>query len=594
MIGYFGSITKKTFSPPPAENDRERWAWETSGYIFRVEGANSCTATLERNGKKLVLQGIAHRNGQPFHRDQAVILEEILADYETSGVLKIDGLEGSFTVFLIDTATEKLLLYRNFVGSTFTYYTATPEGFFWGDSFAEVAKGSGQSRVLNEEMLPVLFIGRYPTGQKTLLKNIFRLYPGELLEWSGIEYRVKQVTTLADFEEPRKTSFAESVERVESTTREIIDDWFQLYPHSANLLSGGVDSTYLQIHWNNRWKQSDLCDGKQKPKCAFVWLDHPRMKPDYDYTMTAVEQTDSDVLAIKQPSLTAARMREIIRRNGDFPNHVQSFYFATLAERMREHGFDGAVSGIGADVLFGTEIQDAILDALWWRRRFSFPGLRTVLKYAATLVGKKGLCHRLRTSEILDDVSDFQHPVNRVLAFTDIPTLLRCFSEAEIGAAMKYRREVPDVLQMPKDPDHLFRSLAVGYYCVGTITSACWTKYSMEAGLRMCSPFLDSRMIRVANNIALDAHFVPRKPKAVLKKALLKHVPETFVNRPKRGFGQPIFEWLSPGGCLREAAENIADYPFMPKQVKQDILDKPNWILWTLLCFDLWHKELIG
>ena len=116
----------------------------------------------------------------------------------------------------------------------------------------------------------------------------------------------------------------------------------------------------------------------------------------------------------------------------------------------------------------------------------------------------------------------------------------------------------------------------------------------MESGLRMCSPFLDSRMIRAANNIALDAHFVPGQPKAVLKKALLKHVPETFVNRPKRGFGQPIFEWLSPGGCLREAAENIADYPFVPKKVKQDILAKPNWILWTLLCFDLWHKEFIG
>ena len=41
---------------------------------------------------------------------------------------------------------------------------------------------------------------------------------------------------------------------------------------------------------------------------------------------------------------------------------------------------------------------------------------------------------------------------------------------------------------------------------------------------------------------------------------------KALIDRPKRGFGQPIFEWLSPGGHLRPAVEEIADYPFIDKK----------------------------
>jgi len=64
------------------------------------------------------------------------------------------------------------------------------------------------------------------------------------------------------------------------------------------------------------------------------------------------------------------------------------------------------------------------------------------------------------------------------------------------------------------------------------------------------------------------------------------------VNRPKLGFGQPIFEWLSPGGPLRERAEAIRTFDWFSETTKRDLLQKTNWVLWTMLCYDIWYDSV--
>jgi hypothetical protein len=65
------------------------------------------------------------------------------------------------------------------------------------------------------------------------------------------------------------------------------------------------------------------------------------------------------------------------------------------------------------------------------------------------------------------------------------------------------------------------------------------------------------------------------------------------ANRTKLGFGQPIFEWLAPGGQLRPWVERIGRYDFVERRAWQSCLARPNWFLYSLLCFDLWHKLFI-
>jgi len=84
-------------------------------------------------------------------------------------------------------------------------------------------------------------------------------------------------------------------------------------------------------------------------------------------------------------------------------------------------------------------------------------------------------------------------------------------------------------LNVPLDPLNLQLSLAGGYVWEAAVSASYWSQLFAESGLAMCSPFLDSRMIRAALNIDLEAHFVPGNPKQVIKNALLRHVPPEVV-----------------------------------------------------------------
>jgi hypothetical protein len=65
------------------------------------------------------------------------------------------------------------------------------------------------------------------------------------------------------------------------------------------------------------------------------------------------------------------------------------------------------------------------------------------------------------------------------------------------------------------------------------------------------------------------------------------------ARRPKLGFGQPIFEWLAPRGQLRPLAEGLARYEFVEPGALDRALRQPNWFLYSLLCYDQWHRLFI-
>jgi hypothetical protein len=100
-------------------------------------------------------------------------------------------------------------------------------------------------------------------------------------------------------------------------------------------------------------------------------------------------------------------------------------------------------------------------------------------------------------------------------------------------------------------------------------------------------------VLRFVVNLDPGARFPFRRPKALLKAALVRNGAGALAHRSKLGFGQPIFEWLAPGGQLRRLVEQIGSYDFVDRRTLQSCLACPNWFLYSLLCYDIWHKLFI-
>lgn len=564
-----------------------------SGYFCTIskddsilaEGLDGYMKTARRGTATLAVRGLMTGNSP----------ETVLDEYLRTGELSLEGCDGNFSLVLLDPDHETAMLYRHMVGTAYTFYTSSSGSFHFGSNLAVVARRSGRTLRPNEEMLPVFFIYRIVPGRNTLFDGIYKLLPGELVVWKAGKLDQRQRLTSESFVRSHKTDLEESVRQIETTLTDELSDWYARKPDSAVLLSGGVDSSLLQVYWNKIWREHET----GLPPSTAIVLDHPNTKPDYEYTRSAVEQLETEHLNVRQAPLSVELMNEIFDQTGLMPNHVQSFYFATLAEGMKAAGFGAGICGEGADGLFGNSSPDDLLAAEKWKKKLPVAGLRTL---AAALIDhirpNPYLPGILRLANVLDDSTHFRHPENNSAAFTDFKRVFEVFGNEKTRDAMKYRRTLLDELAVPDsrtdstDPFHLQRALLIGYFGEGIETSATWEAMFALHGLEMFAPFQDSRTFRVAMNIAVDVRFKPGDVKQALKKALLRHVPESFARRPKLGFGQPIFEWLSPGGGLREAVEQIDDYPWLPQKTKRSLLErKPTWFLWSLLCYDLWHKK---
>lgn len=80
---------------------------------------------------------------------------------------------------------------------------------------------------------------------------------------------------------------------------------------------------------------------------------------------------------------------------------------------------------------------------------------------------------------------------------------------------------------------------------------------SMNASLETRVPFLDPDLIEFAWRIPLDWKIREDEGKWILRQLLYRYVPRELVERPKKGFGVPVGEWLR--GPLRDWAESLID-----------------------------------
>jgi hypothetical protein len=191
----------------------------------------------------------------------------------------------------------------------------------------------------------------------------------------------------------------------------------------------------------------------------------------------------------------------------------------------------------------------------------------------------------------MTDYLDLDHPVNRVATFADWDAVRDCFGDRAVADAASGRRAYLDRLDVGDSP--LDRLHAAGYLGEAADSASLWTTLFNCAGADLLCPFLDSRMLRLAVNLPPAVRYRFRRPKDLLKRALERVAPRELARRKKLGFGQPIFEWLSPGGQLRPLVEEIGDHDFIEPAALARAKERPNWFLYSLLCYDVWHKTFV-
>ncbi|MER3426282.1 MAG: asparagine synthase (glutamine-hydrolyzing) [Thermoleophilia bacterium] len=126
---------------------------------------------------------------------------------------------------------------------------------------------------------------------------------------------------------------------------------------------------------------------------------------------------------------------------------------------------------------------------------------------------------------------------------------------------------------------------------------------SMSVGLEVREPLLDHKLVEYAISLPLKYKYSNKKTKYILKRILYKYLPRDLVDRPKRGFGAPLEQWLLNGSLksvvldylnprrIREQGIFSSVYiQRMMDDFRQGVWINPNKI-WNLVAFELWYER---
>lgn len=122
-------------------------------------------------------------------------------------------------------------------------------------------------------------------------------------------------------------------------------------------------------------------------------------------------------------------------------------------------------------------------------------------------------------------------------------------------------------------------------------------KMSMGVSLEGRVPFLDYRFVEFAMGIPERIKTGGGTFKHILKKAVRGVIPDELIDRPKQGFGVPVYEWMFEelGERAREELEEFCDETdFFDKAEVMRLFDAGYLAeVWYLLNFAMWWKRFV-
>jgi len=186
-----------------------------------------------------VLRGELEAVGEQFNT--AGDTEVLFAGLCRYGSAFLERLDGMFALAFYDQSAGTLLLARDPSGMKPLYYSTVDERL----RFSSELRGlfaAGVPRVLNQSSLPLFFSRGYVPGPHTLLRDIYKLCPGQRLT-----YNVTDNSYASDWfvNSPQPTPTEHTPEKLRSVLGKAVREHTMGLRPFGLFLSGGLDSTII-------------------------------------------------------------------------------------------------------------------------------------------------------------------------------------------------------------------------------------------------------------------------------------------------------------------------------------------------------------
>jgi asparagine synthase (glutamine-hydrolysing) len=289
-------------------------------------------------------------------------------------------------------------------------------------------------------------------------------------------------------------------------------------------------------------------------------------------------------------------------------SQIPTYLLSALASRKVKV----ALSGDGGDELFFGYERYFRAMGMWKYCRLLPQPLRASLARGVNLVPRKSWDRLMTLLPCEGRTARFGYRVHKfaeiVAAPTDSALYALLISHArDVGQVLRDAPALPDfgaysdaIAAHSDMPDRMMLIDQLTYLPDDILTKV--DRASMAASLECRAPYVDHDLLELAWRIPARKRYADGQGKWPLRRILARYVPLELTDRPKKGFGIPIAEWL--GGPLRAWAGELLSGKrlneqgfFFSQPILEDLQDTLSGSrdcsqhLWNILMFQAWLEE---
>jgi asparagine synthase (glutamine-hydrolysing) len=523
--------------------------------------------------------------------------EVIVHAYEQWGKECVRRLNGMFSFALWDSRRRELFLARDHLGIKPLYYVEQGNRVLFASEIKALLQAQDCPREVDVEALAELFTFRYVPSPKTLFKGIMKLRPGHRMTLSakGIE-----IERFWDWVPIIRDNY-EEVELIEGY-QALLEDAVRLQLRSdvplGLFLSSGIDSGVLlaimskyssgpvqtfTIGFEGGEKTNEVKGAKELARMFGATHDFMMVTPE-DY----LKYYENYLWDIEEPlgNETAA-----------------GFYFVS---KITSDHVKVALTGQGADEPWAgyDRHRGAKISAFYSR----IPSMLTD-SFASLVSLMPGRFERLKRGVLSLGEPDMLTRFAKIYSFFSADMKRELFKgslkeqiiDDEYKSKKALRRLQNDVKHLDPVTQMLYidtrANLPDDLLMVGD-------KMSMANSLEARVPFLDYRLVEFIESLPPNLKLNGMTGKYIHKKAVKKWLPKEVIRRKKKGFANPIEEWLRTR--MRPFVEEYLlshdsstalyfDQTYIRRmlEIDREGKDQLRRHIYLLVSFEMWHRTFI-
>lgn len=509
--------------------------------------------------------------------------ETLLHGYEEWGEGLVSRLRGMYAFVIWDREKKKLFGARDMFGIKPFYYAQMNDCFFFGSEIKSFLVHPRFDKVLNEDVLANYLSFQFVPTEETFFKGVYCLKPGHYFVYHNGQLEIKRYFE-PQFRGDADKSFEEMVDEVETVMKESVAAHKISDVEVGSYLSSGVDSSYIaylgQVDHTftvgfGEEKYSEIRDAKEFAKSVHMKNDSKIIEPDeyWDCLSDAMYYMDEPVAD---------------------PAAIALYFLSQEAAKKVKV----VLSGEGSDELFGGyNIYCEPLEYTGFNKIPMF--LRRALGQFAEVIlprSMKGRGFLMRHGKTLEE----RYIGNaNIFSEREAKKLLRkkaAKSNQEITAPLFERVRGKDAVTKMQYVDmHLW--LVHDILMKGD-------KMGMAHSLEVRVPFLDKKVMELAEGLPLSYKVKPPKTKLALRCAADRVIPSKTAEKKKLGFPIPIRVWLKEEqyyNRVKDAfqapeAERFFDLKYLNRLLEEHRTGKQDNSrkIWTVYIFLIWYDRFFG